>query len=70
MSLTPLPQFLPRKVHLWGMNGPLPTELKFRENTVPFSSGDYRDLELVSSLARVCNSGSLFQSNYDVYEIG
>ena len=40
MPLNPLP-LSPRKVHLWyiffallAMNGPLPTELKFRENTV------------------------------------
>ena len=39
MSHTPLPP-APRKVHLWctffalsAMNGPLPAELKFRENT-------------------------------------
>ena len=35
MSLTPLAPFLPRKVHLWGMDDPLPTELRFWENTVP-----------------------------------
>ena len=30
---------------------------------LPFFSGDCRHLELVSSLARVVNSGALFQSN-------
>ena len=30
---------------------------------LPFFSGDCRDLELVSSLVRVRNSGALFQSN-------
>ena len=43
MSLTPIPPSLPpplRKMHLWriycltAMNGPLPAELKFRENAV------------------------------------
>ena len=33
-------------------------------------SGHYRNLELVSSLARVRNSGSLFQSKLDIYERG
>ena len=33
-----------------------------------FYSGHCRDLELVSSLARVCNSGSLFQSNVNFHK--
>ena len=49
------------------MKGPLGSSsrlLKVSNNTVnsPYS-GHRRDLELVSSLARVLNCGSLFQSN-------
>ena len=33
-------------------------------------SGHYRNLELVSSLARVRNSVTLFQSKHDIYDRG